>query len=376
MSKTHNVYLIPGFFGFANLGDLVYFSHVEELLQARCADLGIDIKVHPVDSPPTSSLPLRAARLLDVARRTCGTSGPIHMIGHSTGGLDARMLTAPGVILPEGGETEPIASRVRTVITVATPHHGTPVAGFFTSMMGRQLLRAISLATIYVLRFGSLPLSALLRLGTMTARLDDRIGLRDTVLDQLFNQLLGDFSPERRDSLRDFLDKVNHDQALLHQLSPASMDLFDAFARDRADIRHGCVVVKVRPQGFAAVRRVGFDPYGQATHALFATLYQICSGEESANFPSLNPEQSAFLLRAYGHLPDAGDSDGIVPALSQIHGEVIHATWADHLDVVGHFQEPSHDPPHYDWLASGSRFNRQAFEDLWTDVARFIAAAG
>jgi hypothetical protein len=32
-------------------------------------------------------------------------------------------------------------------------------------------------------------------------------------------------------------------------------------------------------------------------------------------------------------------------------------------------------PPHFDWLASGTGFTRARFEELWHDVARFIAAA-
>jgi hypothetical protein len=51
----------------------------------------------------------------------------------------------------------------------------------------------------------------------------------------------------------------------------------------------------------------------------------------------------------------------------------VHATWADHLDVVGHFDDPAHEPPHFDWLATGTGFGRAHFVRLWTDVAAFIA---
>jgi len=33
---------------------------------------------------------------------------------------------------------------------------------------------------------------------------------------------------------------------------------------------------------------------------------------------------------------------------------------------------PTHVPPHFDWLASGSGFDRRQFLALWEDVARFI----
>ena len=64
---------------------------------------------------------------------------------------------------------------------------------------------------------------------------------------------------------------------------------------------------------------------------------------------------------------------GIVPTLSQIWGHVIHAAVADHLDALGHFRDASHDPPHVDWLVSGSGFDRPGFEALVDDVVRFVA---
>jgi hypothetical protein len=79
------------------------------------------------------------------------------------------------------------------------------------------------------------------------------------------------------------------------------------------------------------------------------------------------------LRRAYGRLPNQAANDGVVPTRSQVWGDVIHAAQGDHLDVLGHFRDPSHSPPHFDWLATGSEFTRAKFELLWTDVARYLA---
>ena len=65
----------------------------------------------------------------------------------------------------------------------------------------------------------------------------------------------------------------------------------------------------------------------------------------------------------------------MVPTLSQVHGEIIRAVWADHHDVIGHFDHPTHVPPHFDWVASGTGFTRARFEAVWRDVATFVAAA-
>jgi triacylglycerol lipase len=63
-----------------------------------------------------------------------------------------------------------------------------------------------------------------------------------------------------------------------------------------------------------------------------------------------------------------------VPTNSQIWGELIHATTADHLDVVGHFGDVSPDSPAADWLPSDSGFDAAGFGRLWDDVASFIVA--
>jgi hypothetical protein len=78
------------------------------------------------------------------------------------------------------------------------------------------------------------------------------------------------------------------------------------------------------------------------------------------------------LRGAYRALPSAVANDGIVPTLSQTWGQVIHAAVADHLDVLGHFRDAAHEPPHVDWLVSGSGFDRGRFEALWGDVVRFL----
>jgi len=64
-----------------------------------------------------------------------------------------------------------------------------------------------------------------------------------------------------------------------------------------------------------------------------------------------------------------------VPTRSQPWGEVIAAVQADHLDVVGHFGDPAHDPPHIDWITTGSGFTTERFEALWAAVVDFMLAA-
>jgi hypothetical protein len=354
------------------MGELLYFAHVAEYLPEACSRLNLAVDVHAVDTYPTASVRRRTERLLERLSEVKG-EGSIHLVGHSSGGLDARLLVTPGAALRSELDLERYTSRVRTVITVAAPNHGTPVASFFTRLFRQQLLRLLSLATIYVLRFGRLPTSVLLKMGAVLARMDDLVGLRNNVLDQLFNQLLADFSLDRRQAVERFLTQMGGDQDLLPQLTPEGIDGFNAATGDRPGVRYGSVISYARRPGLISAASVGLDPYGQATHALFTALYRLASQMPESRTPKLKDHQMEVLFNLFNIVPGPEASDGVVPTLSQIWGPIIHATRADHLDVLGHFGDRRHHPAHIDWLSSGSGFHRPEFEALWTDVARFIA---
>ena len=116
-------------------------------------------------------------------------------------------------------------------------------------------------------------------------------------------------------------------------------------------------------------------PYAQATHAIFVVLYKFAAGTPPDRRPRLDVHQAAVLRRTYGRIPDLAANDGIVPTLGQGWGDVITAVWADHHDVLGHFDQPKHIPPHFDWLASGTGFTRGQFEELWRSVAQYAASS-
>jgi hypothetical protein len=298
-------------------------------------------------------------------------AAPLHLIGHSSGGLDVRLLTAPGVALPTAIDVERLAARVRTVITVSTPHHGTPVASFFTTLRGQQLLQLLSLSTIYVLNFGYLPIAALLWMGSLLVRFGGVVA-NSALLDELFGRLLQDFTVGRRRAVRELLRDVVRDQALMLQLTPEAMEVFNASVLPRTGIRYGAVVSQgARPTLLSALH-MGIDPAAQVTHALYGALYRLIAAAPGRVAPPLAPDQARALQSAYEELPSLDANDGIVPTLSQVWGHVVHTAVADHLDVLGHFRDAAHHPPHVDWLVSGSGFDRVRFEALWDDVAHFL----
>ncbi len=367
----HRVYLVPGFFGFANLGDFYYFGHLADLLVEAFKDQGHELDVVRINTHPTASVRTRAQRLLVAMKETAADDAVLHIIGHSTGGLDARLLLAPDVNLGDGSDPSAIAARVRTLLSVATPHRGTPLATFFNTVLGSQLLKLLSLATLYTLRFGHLPLSFLLRFGTLLTKVDDVVGWGGTLVDQLFSELLGDFSPERRQAVQEFFTDVGGDQALILQLTPDAMDLFNASTGDRPSVRYGSLLTCGREPSLGSVVDVGLNPYAQATRTIYSLLHGL-SGSAPIDPKKLPTEHTDRIRVIFGKLPEPNANDGVVPTLSQTWGQVLGVVNADHLDVIGHFSDKEHEPPHIDWLSSGTGFSRPVFEELWRNAAAWM----
>ena len=375
MSARHHVVLVPGFFGFVNLGRLVYFSHVREFVEAAFDRRGLEVVVHRVHVSPTASLVRRASTLRDFLTGNVPVAGrdPIHIVGHSTGGLDARLFLSPGVVLeqdPEGASGPPVdavARRVSSLVSVATPHRGTPLAGLFTSMLGQQLLRLLSVATVGALRSGRVPISVLARSGAAMARTG---GKTHALLDQLADELIRALPEEERLPISAFFHDVGSDQALLAQLGPEATTVFNATAGDRPGVRYGCVLT--RAPRHTLRHRLGLGPYDQATY----TIFQILRDRTASGWGRVAGADD-WLAALQGVFPTAvtaDDNDGIVPTGSQRWGTVIHAATADHLDVIGHFHDPRHVPPHHDWLVSGAHFDRRHFEALWDSVVEFMVS--
>ena len=218
MNGPHHLLLVPGFFGFANLGDFAYFGHVRDYLSEIAPALGIRGEVRVVATIPTASLSVRAARLVDsIAELVDAQGGTVSVIGHSSGGLDARLVVTPDVSLPSPRDVERYARAVRSVVSISAPHHGTPVAHLFNSLLGQQLLRLLSVLTIYVIRAGRLPI----RVGLRVARLLRRGQAPGSLVEQLLHELLADFSRDRRVAIESFFSSLGKDQALVGQITPA-----------------------------------------------------------------------------------------------------------------------------------------------------------
>ena len=120
------VFLVPGFFGFTSVGAVSYFEDVERSLALALRRRGVEARVVRCMTQPTASIPRRADALRRQVIRSGGLGArELHFVGHSTGGLDVRMLLTPGVKIASGGSGERIARLTRTAIfrQHAAPRH-------------------------------------------------------------------------------------------------------------------------------------------------------------------------------------------------------------------------------------------------------------
>jgi hypothetical protein len=368
------VFLVPGFFGFTSVGALSYFEDVERALSLGLRRRGVPSRVVRCATQPTASIPRRA----DVLRRQVIATGglkarELHFVGHSTGGLDIRMLLTPGVRIARGNTAERIARLTRTAIAVNTPHHGTPLANHFLSIQGQTLLLVLS--ALAASGQGRRVVMAAAQAIAMVARLDDCLGRDEGALDRLSEAVLRRVRFDRRDPVWKYLREIEQDQGAVLQLTPEGIQLFDAAVADRPGIDYCCVVSGVpKPREQFHIKEL-VDPEFVALRALFRLLHAL-TAELHPRYPYPKPtrETQRLLDRGLGFKVTPGISDGIVPTLSQLHGRVIRVVRADHLDVVGHYTLAGDGTGN--WLPSGAGFTREAFDATWDAVAAAIARGG
>lgn len=119
LGPPYPIILVHGFSGFSDAGPVAYFFEVKDDLEA----LGNDVSAPAL--PPFNASDERARVLATVVDEVLARThkAKVHIIAHSQGGIDARIL------LGGMGYGPFIAS----VTTISTPHHGTAVADLAAS---------------------------------------------------------------------------------------------------------------------------------------------------------------------------------------------------------------------------------------------------
>jgi hypothetical protein len=348
-------------FGFARLASFDYFEHLVKAIADRFAARGHAAEVRVCEVHPTASVRRRAVKLATMIAATAGDDGgPIHIVGHSTGGLDARLVASPSVSLsPSGAPPLSWVDRLCSVTTMNTPHYGTPLATFFATVSGQRLLYAISALTVTALKLGAPPLAATSALVAAMGRVQLR-GFELELVDRTVESLVKVLDEASSRELRAWLRLLRDDQGAIVQLMPEAMDLFQAGIEDRRFVKYQCVATYAPENAVRDWIGAMRSPWRALSATVFTLMYNV-TARQDARYPCMAPDGSGALqIRALlGEAPPTTASDGIVPLYSQIWGELIWIGKADHLDVVGHF--PGRDG-HTDWLSSGARFNRVRFD--------------
>lgn len=372
---TTHVFLSPGLFGFVRVGSYDYFCHVQAALEQRFRDAGRDVVVRVVDVHPTASIRRRAAKLMTAIDEDYSGHGPIHLVGHSTGGLDARLVASPTVSVVGRHGPPAWIDRVRSVTTINTPHYGTPLASFFATVSGQRLLYAVSALTVAALTLGGPPLALTSSIIAAFGRVDKLVGVEIRLLESLIDRVVQTLDDASSHDLREYLRDLREDQGAIIQLSPESMDLFQAGVEDSKSVRYQCVASYAPRFGAGDWARAMLSPWSNVSAPIFVTLQRL-TALENEKYPCGSGARSIekSLAYAFGATPPEDANDGVVPLRSQIWGELVWAGLADHLDVVGHFSGRG-GKGHTDWLCSGSRFERRRFDAMIDAVVKGMIAS-
>jgi hypothetical protein len=336
---------------------------------------GHSTEIRVVEVHPTASIRRRAAKLAQMLAHTCGTDdGPIHLIGHSTGGLDARLVVSPAVHLSEGADQQlGWIERLCSITTMNTPHYGTPLASFFATAKGQQLLYAVSALTVTALKLGAPPLAAASALVAALGRPGgDNTGFEIAMVERITDSVSRALDEAADRNLRDWLRQVRDDQGGVVQLMPEAMDLFIAGVEDRPSVRYQCVASYTRSSGVTDWLRAMRSPWSAVSAALFNLLWRVTAVQDE-RYPCAPADGAREALSSLlGEVPDQTASDGVVPLTSMFWGEPIWVGMGDHLDVVGHFPGPG---GHNDWLCSSAQFDIRRFDEMMDRIVDGMLSA-
>jgi len=362
---------VPGFFGFGSFGPsgqplVEYFARVQEVMReglrasgSRSLPAEALFDVH--QPPPTASLESRVASLHVKVVELLGRCSRLHLVTHSTGGLDARLLLNPRYPWP-GAPTEAdrarLLERIGVLATLSAPFHGTPVAGRL--LLGRGLTMPVLyfasiLASRHRLRF----VGQLANLTTLGKRL---LSKQTTPTEQLIAEL-ADVDAATAHQIRRFLQDVARDHGLIGDLSPATMSGLNRQLEGADFPRIESFVTVSPPPGVGLSNLLEFAG-APIQRALYDAAYALC-----LSAPPLGTQlpEGPWIGPRLGRVTETA-SDGVVPAWSQtLEGRAAGIVEGDHLDVIGHYESAG-----ATFFRSGSRFDDVRFKLLWLRIAHSL----
>lgn len=384
----NHIVLVPGFGGFDALGSLRYYHGVTQ-------GLGSSLVLHYFPNLPTASVQTRARRLRLwlgelQERRVIGGKDVIHLVGHSTGGLDIRQLLID--YRKREGTQEPgteVLERIRTVQFISTPQRGTNLA---------RRVRSLGAASRVLTRWGPRMMyetTRALRTGgvSFVGRCLKRMWPPDEGspdwLDAAIQTMVG-FGAKKEnleralarasyfETLR-WLMHMSTDVAAISDLDPIRAKGAPESPAHRASPDEERDFLRAKKIHYRSIVTVAKRPAKNA-RGLFKFVYGLTERHPPAE---LGQKQTLPWLLSQGRRELApSDNDGIVNSVAMVwpDAESCFLVEADHADVIGHFEysEPPQqnlDAParyyQYDLLSSGSGFGQREFDALWGEIASF-----
>jgi pimeloyl-ACP methyl ester carboxylesterase len=368
MQTPDLVVLVPGFLGFDRLGGFYYFAdRVIAALRGFLEEpLGYGVPVVPVTTLPTDSLAKRQATLIESLRTLCEKklSGVerIHLVGHSTGGVDVQLLACTEALEGRAWDrrANEIRRRIRSVVTISAPHHGTSLADSWLADWAENPILGRAPMVPEVIKLGYHLIGLVPQEAPLLARL------------QLAHPR----------AIVKFFAQVALHRELIEDLRPAHMEKLRATLTPERGVALTCFVTGTE------LRRTGDRP----SDAFFRDMYGLTEGDGKVSaaveecralLKDLVARRPDWMIRSNRSLRpfvDARLNDGVVNTVRQIvhcdrPDEVGGFVVADHADVLGHYDRQ-------DSLIEGTSYNEGLFhsgagfgDDEFFRLYRRVAAA-
>lgn len=364
------VVLAPGFLGFSRFGGFYYFAdRVVATLRGLLEEaLCRTVPVVPCTTLPTSSLGARQRFLVAYLERLCARLEGVerlHLIGHSTGGVDAQLLACTTRLdgTPWATSEQLLRARVASVVTISAPHHGTGLADSRLARLGANPIRDPG---------AIVPLARVLA---------DLVALVPREL-----AAAAGFEVARPNDVLRFLLQVIANRELIGDLKPARMDALRAEVKADATIPVTAIVTGTRPRHGGARPS---DPFFVDLYDLTATATAAPSAAVEACRArlarALEVEPELLIAARAAEVPrriDVAFNDGIVNSARQLVDErtrIGAIVIADHGDVLGHYdrQDDLIDgaPLNAGLFHSGAAFGDDEFFALYRRVACAVLRA-
>lgn len=385
VNPSDTIVLVPGLLGFGSFGPkgappkLSYFRHVcEALTQLLTTELGLPsaprFLVH--EPPPTGPLAERVKSLAAAIAGVLVSASPgarVHIIGHSTGGLDARLLVnslyeSDGLTSADKGR---IVERLGGVVSLSAPQRGAAIAENLAPLVPHLIRGPVSglISWLYLISILNTARSRQLvdharYLLTALLALPKSLVMPVTGSKELV-QLTTELDGETADQIRRFLERVVEDNRLVADLAPDAMRALNAsIAQGDTFPIHSFVSVSPAPRLWPPA----------PTRILYAAIYDASRPRDGgSDFPAgewidvdgQSPDRSKLATRLA--------RDGVVTSASQPSPATASALRpvqlieGDHLDVVGHFEELGET-----FFQSDAHMSRERFYELWRRIARVL----